>query len=147
MKATGSTSCLALRSRRLVRPYDDQVLLKACAYTRERHVFGNIFFCRIDKAGRMNQDACQWLKVSQEVTKVLPLMPQHHSAYVLRNTPNSRQLHAGSCDMEAVFSAPFSISIPTSHRRVHALGVRISITPDLPTMYPLTLDRRGSDQT
>ncbi|CAN0448508.1 unnamed protein product, partial [Ectocarpus sp. 8 AP-2014] len=24
-----------------------QVLLKACAYTRERNVFGEIFFCRL----------------------------------------------------------------------------------------------------
>ncbi|CAN0570934.1 unnamed protein product, partial [Ectocarpus sp. 12 AP-2014] len=27
-----------------------QVLLKACAYTRERNVFGEIFFCRLDRA-------------------------------------------------------------------------------------------------
>lgn len=40
-----------------------QVLLKACAYTRERHVFGNIFFCRVDKEGRSDRDACNWLKV------------------------------------------------------------------------------------
>ncbi|CAN0268831.1 unnamed protein product, partial [Laminaria digitata] len=38
-----------------------QVLLKACEYTQERHVFGEIFFCRVDKAGRGN-DACNWLE-------------------------------------------------------------------------------------
>eukprot|EP00752_Nemacystus_decipiens_P010689 g9520.t1 len=38
-----------------------QVLLKACAYTRERNVFDEIFFCRVDSAGRGN-DACNWLE-------------------------------------------------------------------------------------
>lgn len=38
-----------------------QVLLKACAYTQERHVFGDIFFCRVDK----DVDACRWLEVSK----------------------------------------------------------------------------------
>lgn len=38
-----------------------QVLLKACAYTQERHVFGDIFFCRVDK----DVDACRWLEVSE----------------------------------------------------------------------------------
>lgn len=41
-----------------------QVLLKACAYTRERNVFGEIFFCRLDRAGGGN-DACNWLEVSR----------------------------------------------------------------------------------
>ena len=40
-----------------------QVLLKACEYTQERHVFGEIFFCRVDKAGR-GDDACNWLEVN-----------------------------------------------------------------------------------
>lgn len=40
-----------------------QVLLKACEYAQERHVFGEIFFCRVDKAGRCD-DACNWLEVS-----------------------------------------------------------------------------------
>ncbi|CAM9781667.1 unnamed protein product, partial [Scytosiphon promiscuus] len=38
-----------------------QVLLKACAYTRERNVFGEILFCRVDKADGGN-DACSWLE-------------------------------------------------------------------------------------
>ncbi|CAM9582211.1 unnamed protein product, partial [Ectocarpus sp. 4 AP-2014] len=38
-----------------------QVLLKACAYTRERNVFGEIFFCRLDRAVGGN-DACNWLE-------------------------------------------------------------------------------------
>ena len=41
-----------------------QVLLKACAYTRERNVFEEIFFCRVDSAGRGN-DACNWLEVGR----------------------------------------------------------------------------------
>ena len=39
------------------------MLLRACEYTQERHVFGEIFFCRVDKVVR-GYDACNWLEVN-----------------------------------------------------------------------------------
>lgn len=128
-----------------------QVLLKACAYSRERHVFGDIFCCRVDKAGGGN-DACNWLEVrtsQRETFGARCLSARGSHAQVVNRLHSTRRVRydwfefvtgghglvrcskSGPMRMSAifVFTAPFCISLCVGTARHNRKGFSYQLAP------------------